>query len=46
VVQLAMGQTRMTVEYDDARDLASKRQTTLAKVRQAAAQAWSSQEPR
>ncbi len=43
VVQLAAGQIRMTVEYDDARDLASKRQTTLAEVRQAAAIAWSNQ---
>jgi pyridinium-3,5-bisthiocarboxylic acid mononucleotide nickel chelatase len=40
VVQLAAGQSRMTVEYEDARDLAAKRQTTLAEVRQAAANAW------
>ena len=40
VVQLAGQQTRMTVEYEDARDLAVKRHTTLADVRQAAASAW------
>jgi len=44
VVQLAMGQTRMTVEYDDARDLAAKCQKTLAEVRQAAANAWSTKD--
>lgn len=40
VVQLAAGQRRMTVEYEDARDLAAKRQVSLGEVRQAAAQAW------
>jgi pyridinium-3,5-bisthiocarboxylic acid mononucleotide nickel chelatase len=40
VVQLASGQSRMTVEYEDARDLALKCKTTLAEVRQAAANAW------
>ncbi|MGV3485494.1 MAG: nickel insertion protein, partial [Planctomycetaceae bacterium] len=40
VVKLAAGQTRMTVEYEDACDLAAKRKVTLAEVRQAAANAW------
>ncbi len=40
VVQLGGTQTRMTVEYEDGRDLASKRSTTLAAVRQAAEEAW------
>jgi len=40
VVQLASGQSRMTVEYEDARDLAAKCNTTLAEVRQAAASVW------
>ncbi len=40
VVQLDGRQSRMTVEYEDARDLAAKQQTTLSAVRQAAAQAW------
>jgi hypothetical protein len=30
----------MTVEYEDARDLAAKTKTTLAEVRLAAAKAW------
>ena len=40
VVQLDSGRSRMTVEYDDARDLAGKRNVTLAEVRHAAATAW------
>jgi pyridinium-3,5-bisthiocarboxylic acid mononucleotide nickel chelatase len=40
VVKLGGDQTRMTVEYEDAKDLAAKAKTTLAEVRLAAAKAW------
>lgn len=40
VVKLSGGQTRMTVEYEDAKDLAAKAKATLADVRLAAAKSW------
>jgi len=40
VVQLRSGQTRMTVEYEDARDLAAKCNVTLSEIRLAAAAVW------
>jgi uncharacterized protein (TIGR00299 family) protein len=40
VVKLGGGSERMTVEYEDARDLAAKCQRSLAEVKQAATQAW------
>jgi uncharacterized protein (TIGR00299 family) protein len=46
VVKLSGGRRRMTVEYEDARDLAAKTKTTLAEVRLAAAKAWEAMIPR
>jgi pyridinium-3,5-bisthiocarboxylic acid mononucleotide nickel chelatase len=43
VVQLAAGQQRMMVEYDDALDAATKWRISLGAVRQAAAVAWAAQ---
>lgn len=44
VVQLAGGQQRMMVEYEDARDAAVKWKISLPEVRQAAAVAWANRQ--
>ncbi len=43
VVTLADGNQRMTIEYEDAKDLAAKTNRTLQEVRRAAEDAWANQ---